>query len=69
MPDRFCDRYGVRVFECAADGAHPRNDRDVVELIAAAGEHDAKLVVIPAERLGDNFFHLKTRIAGEILQK
>jgi hypothetical protein len=29
----------------------------------------ANLIVIPTERLGENFFRLSTRIAGEILQK
>jgi hypothetical protein len=69
MRPRTYDLHGVRVLECAAEGAQPRGDRDAVELIGAAWEHGARLVVIPAERLGDDFFRLSTRIAGEILQK
>ena len=61
--------HGVRIFECAAEGAQPKNDHDAVELITAAWEHHARFIVIPAERLDDDFFRLKTRIAGEILQK
>jgi uncharacterized protein DUF4180 len=60
---------GARIYEYAKHGAHPRNDRDAVDLISEAWEQRANLVVIPAERLGDDFFDLKTRIAGEILQK
>jgi hypothetical protein len=69
MPDTAYELHGVRVFECAAEGPQPRNDRDAVELISAARSERASVIVIPAERLGDDFFQLKTRIAGEILQK
>ena len=46
-----------------------RNDRDAANLINTAWEHHARLVVLPIERLGDDFFRLKTRIAGEVIQK
>jgi pimeloyl-ACP methyl ester carboxylesterase len=60
---------GVRVYECPREGPQPRTDRDAVDLISEAWQHRATLLAIPAERLGDDFFDLKTRIAGEILQK
>jgi Domain of unknown function (DUF4180) len=63
------DLHGVRVLECAAEGALLRNDRDIADLIALAWEKRAKLIVLPVVRLGDEFFHLKTRIAGGIVQK
>ena len=69
MPGKCYELHGVRVYECERDGARPRNDRDAVELVSEAWGHRAQLVVIPAGRLGDDFFDLKTRIAGEILQK
>ncbi|HVT40059.1 MAG TPA: DUF4180 domain-containing protein [Gemmatimonadaceae bacterium] len=69
MPDKSYERHGVRVFECAAEGAPLQQDRDAVDLIAEAWKHRAGLIVIPADRLGDAFFRLSTRIAGEILQK
>jgi len=61
--------HGVRVFECAAKGGLLRNDRDATDLIGTAWEHRAALIVLPIERLGDDFFRLRTRIAGEIIQK
>jgi uncharacterized protein DUF4180 len=61
--------HGVRILACAADGARLRSDRDAVDLISSAWAHRAKLVVIPIERLDDDFFRLRTRIAGEIVQK
>jgi len=46
-----------------------RSGRDVTDLMSMAWEHRANLVVISAKRLGDDFFRLKTGIAGEIVQK
>jgi hypothetical protein len=69
MSARSYELHGIRIFECAAEGAQPRTDRDAVDLISAASSQHASLIVLPAERLGDDVFHLKTRIAGEILQK
>lgn len=38
-------------------------------MISEAAAHRAELVIIPVERLSDEFFQLKTRVTGEILQK
>ena len=38
-------------------------------MIGEAIEHRAGLVLIPVERLEDEFFRLRTRVAGEIVQK
>ena len=69
MPAGSYELHGVRVLECATDGAPLRNDRDAVDLISKAWEHRATLIAIPTERLGNDFFRLSTRIAGEIIQK
>jgi hypothetical protein len=69
MPDRAYDLEGFRVLEYGAEGPAPRNRRDAADLISAAWSQQAKLAVIPVERLGDDFFRLKTGIAGEILQR
>ena len=69
MADRSYELHGERIFECAAEGAQLCNEHDAVELISAASEHRARLVVIPAERLDDSFFRLKTGVAGAMLQK
>lgn len=59
----------MRVLECAPEGTRLRRDRDAVDLIGMAFEHRADLIVLPVERLDDDFFRLRTRIAGEIIQK
>jgi len=69
MPARSYELHGVRVLECAPEGTRLHSDRDAVDLIGAAFEHHATLVVLPVDCLDDDFFRLRTRIAGEIIQK
>src|SRR6266481_22988 len=66
---KFHELHGVRVLECAADGAKLQTYSDAVDLIGKTFENRATLIVIPVECLDDQFFQLKTRIAGELIQK
>jgi len=59
------DLDGTRVLACAPEGTK----LDAVELIGDALGQGARLVVIPAERLEDDFFQLRTGLAGAFLQK
>lgn len=61
--------HGVQILECAGAGEKLKNERDAIELIGEAGRCGASLVVIPAERLDDDFFRLRTGIAGAMVQK
>lgn len=54
---------------CAEEGKKLRTDRDAVEVIGKAAAQKAGLVAIPTGRLDEDFFRLKTRVAGEFLQK
>jgi hypothetical protein len=69
MPERAYDLHGVRILELATEGPQLRSDRDAVEVISAALSHEARFLLIPAQRLADDFFHLKTRLAGEMLHR
>jgi len=57
------------VLICSSDGKKLGSDRDAVELIGEALHAGAHIVLIPAERLAEDFFRLRTRIAGEFIQK
>ena len=57
------------VFECEAQGSPLRTIRDATDIISKAWEQRATVVAIPAGRLDDDFFRLRTGVAGEILQK
>jgi hypothetical protein len=54
---------------CPAEGRKLRTDRDAVELIGEALEAGAGMVVIPVERLDEDFLRLRTGVAGEFIQK
>jgi|SRR6185437_5547356 len=59
----------VQLYEVPAKGPEIRAGQDAVDLMSAASEKRAAWIAIPVERLGDDFFELRTRIAGEIAQK
>lgn len=61
--------HGVRVLELAAGEARLRTYADAVDILGKTFENHATVIVIPVECLDDEFFQLKTRIAGELLQK
>jgi hypothetical protein len=61
--------HGVSVLECAADGEQLRGAADVLDLIGSAIGHGVEMVVVPAQRLPDDFFDLRTGLAGEVAQK
>ena len=65
----FIQLAGVQVYEVSGNGPELRTGQDAVDLMSAASEQRATWIAIPAARLGDEFFELRTRIAGEIAQK
>lgn len=60
------ERSGVRIVACGE--AIARVD-DALNLIAACLENDAQRVLIDEQYLPADFFDLRTRFAGEFLQK
>ena len=42
---------------------------EAADLIGMAWSATAEWVVVPEQRLGDEFFHLRSRVAGEIAQR
>jgi|ERR1700678_447201 hypothetical protein len=69
MSGRFLELNGIRVYEVSAHGPELRTGNDAVDLMSAAAEQRAAFIAIPVERLGDDFFELRTGIAGELVQK
>jgi hypothetical protein len=47
----------------------PVTDRTITDVIGEALGRQADVLVVPVGRLGDDFFQLRTGVAGEILQK
>jgi hypothetical protein len=46
-----------------------RTENDALELVALCGENDTNLLMIYYTALSEDFFNLKTKVAGNILQK
>ena len=57
------------MFQVARTGKKLRSGGDAVEVIGDAIAQGADLIVIPVERLDEDFFQLRTGVAGEFIQK
>jgi hypothetical protein len=69
MAERAYELHGVPVLELPAQGPQLGNDRDAVDLVGKTWSNHAKLLAIPVGRLTEEFFSLKTRVAGEMLHR
>jgi hypothetical protein len=69
MPEQIVQIGDVVAVQCAVDGPKLGTERDALDLVGAALEQGATLIVIPADRLDDAFFQLRTRVAGNFMQK
>ncbi|WP_416904887.1 DUF4180 domain-containing protein [Micromonospora echinospora] len=68
MADVVQERAGVPVLVCDPDGPPVATVQDALDLVGAAFL-GAEAVAVPASRLGDEFFSLGSRFAGEVMQK
>lgn len=69
MNDDIIEIHGLRVLVFAGEGDKLAAARDANTFLSDTWAQDATLAVIPVSRLGDDFLDLKTRIAGEVIQK
>ncbi|MER7274304.1 DUF4180 domain-containing protein [Dactylosporangium sp. NPDC000244] len=60
---------GVSALVLAPEGPRYGAELGAGDLVGDALSHGVELVVMPAGRLADDFFALRTGVAGEILQK
>ena len=60
---------GVAVWLCRPDGSLLDGERAATDLIGEVYGSGADVVAIPVSRLGPRFLTLRTRIAGEVIQK
>jgi hypothetical protein len=69
MSGSFIQLGGIQLYDVSENGPELRTGQDAVDLMSAASERRASWIAIPVARLGEEFFELRTRIAGEIAQK
>ncbi|MEU9115469.1 DUF4180 domain-containing protein [Streptomyces sp. NPDC048483] len=61
--------HGVSVLMCAPGGHMLSDASAALDLIGEAMGCSAEVVVVPVERVADDFFSLSSGLAGEIVQK
>ncbi|GAA2634515.1 DUF4180 domain-containing protein [Actinomadura fulvescens] len=60
----------VPVLVCSAEGPTLGKEADALDIIGNASYNgEVRWVAVPAERFDDAFFQLRTRLAGDIVQK
>jgi hypothetical protein len=69
MSDTLTTMQGMQILVCAPDGEKLKSEREAVDLIGEALQQGASVILVPVERLEDDFFQLKTGLAGHIVQK
>ncbi|WP_033820240.1 DUF4180 domain-containing protein [Kitasatospora sp. MBT63] len=69
MPETLQELHGTPVLLCAPDGPPLAGEQDALDLIGEAFGLGAHWVAVPAGRLPDDFFRLRTGLAGRIVQK
>jgi hypothetical protein len=60
---------GRRVLVCAPSGTVLSKPGDANDFLAEAWAQEADMLAIPVARLGEDFFDLRTGLAGEVGQK
>lgn len=59
----------VRYIECLAGDGRIESECDALDLIGICGEHVTHRLLLHEENLSEDFFNLKTGLAGAVLQK
>ena len=60
---------GLSVAVCAPEGPLLATPGDINDFLSLAFEANADWLALPVSRLGEGFFRLRTRLAGEAAQK
>ncbi|HEX2979728.1 MAG TPA: DUF4180 domain-containing protein [Anaerolineaceae bacterium] len=69
MDYRFVEKTPNGFVEWLVDGWQVQRESDALELVSACGEYRAQRLLLYADNLADDFFHLRTGLAGAVLQK
>lgn len=69
MNCRVVDKNGIKYVEGLNGKRLIESANDALEMLVYCGENDTNRLMLHATNLNDDFFNLKTGLAGEILQK
>lgn len=63
------EKNNQKFIECIPGEILIRNERDVLDLVGLCGENDSNRVLLHESNLSEDFFDLKTGLAGAMFQK
>lgn len=69
MDYRINEAGNLKYIELVSCAAPVNTEQDALDLVALCGEHETNLLMLPSQVLSDDFFKLKTGVAGGVLQK
>jgi hypothetical protein len=69
MQTQLIEFNGVKILECLPDGGVIASEADALELVAICGENQVDRVMLHASNLADDFYYLRTGLAGAVLLK
>jgi PadR family transcriptional regulator AphA len=69
MNTRLISKDGQSYLECLADGGIMTSEADALDLVAACGENGTDRLLLHASNLNEDFYNLKTGLAGAALLK
>ena len=69
MTDSIATYGTTKVFVVSSDGPSLASEQSALDLIGATYGQEIDMIAVPAARLGDDFFKLRTGIAGSFIQK
>jgi hypothetical protein len=69
MQLRVIEKANGRYIECISAETPLCTEQDALNLIGLCGENDTGHLIIHTEALSDDFFKLRTGVAGQMLQK
>lgn len=69
MNYRVVNENNIKYIEFASDAWKLSSEQDVVDCISICMENDIYTIMFPSTALSEDFYNLKTRLAGMALQK
>lgn len=69
MDYKITENYGKKYIEVESSGVKINSEQDALDLIALCFEYGVNIMIINDKVLSDDFFNLKTGIAGAVVQK
>ena len=69
MQTQLIETNGVKILECLPDGGTIASEDDALELVGLCGEHLAERLLLSASNLAEDFYFLRSGLAGAVLLK